>query len=82
MYKAETSDTSKPIEDATNSEVDVIKLLKTYGMVPTEGSELKHRRKKVATDEICVVQDLDTYFTVDFKPMVLHESPVKCNTDV
>ena len=46
------SDTSKPIADATNSEVDFVKLLQAYGMVPTEGSELKHRRKKVATDEI------------------------------
>ena len=45
VYKAETSDTSKPIVDATNSEIDVVKLLQAYGMVPTEGSELKHRRK-------------------------------------
>ena len=36
--------------------MDVVKLLQAYGMVPTEGSELKHRRpKKVATDEISVV---------------------------
>ena len=56
VYEAETSDTSKPIIDATNSEVYVVKLLQAYGMVPTEGSELKHRRtKKVATDEISVV---------------------------
>ena len=27
VYEAETSDTSKPIVDATNSEVDVVKLL-------------------------------------------------------
>ena len=46
-YEAETSDTLKPIVDATNSEVDVVKLLQAYGTVPTEGWELKHRRKKV-----------------------------------
>ena len=38
VYEAETNNTSKPIVDATNSEVDVIKLLQAYGMVPTEGS--------------------------------------------
>ena len=54
VYEGETSDTSKPIVDATNSEVDVVKLLQAYGMVPTEGSKLKHRRKKVATDEISI----------------------------
>ena len=52
MYEAETANTSKPIVDATNSEVDVVKLLQAYGMVPTEGSESKHRRiNKVATDQ-------------------------------
>ena len=55
MYEAEASDTSKPIVDTTNSEVDVVKLLQVYGMVPTEGSELKHRRKKVTSHEISVV---------------------------
>ena len=35
VYEAETTHTSKPIIDATNSEVDVIKLLQAYGMVPT-----------------------------------------------
>ena len=80
VYKAETSDTSKPIIDATNSEVDIIKLLQAYGMVPTEGSE--HRRKKVATDEYYVFQNLDSDFTVDLKPMVLHGSLVECNIDV
>ena len=73
VYEAETTDTSKPMVDTTNSEVDVIKLLQAYGMVPTDGSELKHRRtKKVATDEICVVQNLDNDFTFEPKPMVLH----------
>ena len=52
-------------------------------MVPTEGSELKHRRmKKVSTDEICVVQHLDNDFTFDLNPMVLHGSLVECNIDV
>ena len=56
VYEAETSDTSKPTIDATNPEVDVVKLLQAYGMVPTKGLELKHRRpKKVATDEISLV---------------------------
>ena len=39
VYEAEMSDTSKPIVDTTNSEVDVVKLLQAYGMVPTEESE-------------------------------------------
>ena len=72
MYEAETSDTSKPIVDTTNSEVDIIKLLQAYGMVPTEGSELKHRQKKVATDQISVTQTLGDDFTFDHKPMVQH----------
>ena len=83
VYEAETTDTSKPIVDTINSEVDVVKLLQAYGMVPTDRSELKHRRtKKVATDEICVVQSLDNDFTCDPKPMVLHGSLVECNIDV
>ena len=73
--------TSKPIVDATNSEVDIIKLLQTYGMVPTEGSELKHRKKKVATDELCFVQNLDINFTCKSKPLVLRGSPVEYNVD-
>ena len=56
VYEAETSDTSKPIVDATNSEVDVVKLLQAYGMVPTEGSELKHRRKKVLLMKLALCQ--------------------------
>ena len=65
----------KPIIDATNSEVDVVKLLQAYGMVPTEGSELKHRRpKKVATDKISVVpiQTLGDIHTTDLS----HKSPL------
>ena len=82
VCEAETTDTSKPIVDATNSEVDVAKLLQAYGIVPTEGSELKHRRKKVATDEISVIQTLGDDFTFEPKPMVLHGSPVECNISV
>ena len=82
VYEAETSDTSKPTVDSTNSEADIIKLLQAYGMVSTEESELKHRRKKVATDEICVVQNLDNDLTSNFKPLVLHGSPDECNIDV
>ena len=82
VYEAETTDTSKPIVDTTSSEVDVIKLLQAHGMVPTEGSELKHRRKKVSTDEISVIQTLGDAFTFDLKPMVLHGVPVECNIDV
>ena len=45
VHEAETTDTSKLIVYATNSNVDVIRLLQAYGMVPTEGPELKHKRK-------------------------------------
>ena len=82
MYEAETTDTSKSIVDETNSEVDIVKLLQAYCMVPTEGSELKHRRKEVATDEICVIQTLGDDFMFELKPLVLHGSPVECNIDV
>ena len=76
VYEAETSDTSKPIVDATNSEVDIVKLLQAYGNIPTEGLELKHRKvKKVATDEISVVsiQTLGDIHTIEPspKPLVL-----------
>ena len=83
VYEAETSDTSKPIVDTTNSEVDIVKLLQAYGMVPTDGSELKHRRmKKIATNEICVIQNLDNGFTFEPKILVLHGSLVGSNIDV
>ena len=45
VFEAKTTDTSKPIVDATNSKVDVVKMLQAYCMVSSEGSELKHRRK-------------------------------------
>ena len=80
MYEAE-ADSSKPIVDSTTSEVDVLKLLQAYGMVPTDGSELKHR-KKVATDEISVVKNLGDGFTSTFMPLVPHGSLVECNIDV
>ena len=78
------SDTSKPIVDATNCEVDVFKLLQAKGMVPTEGSELKHRRKKVTTDEISIVpiQTFGDNFTFEPTPLVLRGNPVECNIDV
>ena len=80
------SDTSKPIIYVTNSEVDVVKLLQAYGMVPIEGSELKHRKiKKVATGEISMVpiQTLgDIAFEPVLKPLVLRGSPLECNVDV
>ena len=82
VYEAETTDTSKPIVDATNSEVDVVQLLQAYGMVPTEGSELKHRRKKVATDEISTIQTLGDDFTFEPKPLILPGSLVECNISV
>ena len=59
--------TSKPIVDATNSEVDAVKLLQAYGMVRTEVSELRHRRKKVATDEITIVP-IQTLGNLTFEP--------------
>ena len=85
-YEAETSDTSKPIVDATNSKVDIVKLLQAYGMVPTEGSELKHGRvKKVTTDEISVVpiQTLSDIHTIEPvpKPLLLQGSPLECSID-
>ena len=46
VHEAETQDTSKPIVDTTNSDVDVVKLLQAYGMVNSEGSELRHRKVK------------------------------------
>ena len=82
IYIYKTTDTSKPIVDSTNSKVDVVKLLQAYGMVPTEGSELKHRRKKVATDEISIIQTLGDDLTFEPKPLVLCGSPVECNIDV
>ena len=83
VYEAEMSDTSKPIVDATNSEVDVVKLLQAYGMVPTEGSKLKHRRKKVTTNEISMVP-IQTLGNLTFEPklLVLQGSPLECNVDV
>ena len=62
--------------------MDVVKLLQAHGMVPTEGSELKHRRKKVATDEISIIQTLGDDFTFEPKPLVQCGSPVECNIDV
>ena len=83
MYCNEAeADTSKPKVDSTNSEVDIIELLQAYAMVPTDGFELKQRRKKVATDEICVVEALDNHFTPNPMPLVLHGSPTECNIDV
>ena len=72
VYEVETSDTSKPIANATNSKVDVVKLLQAYRMVPIEGSELKHRCKNVATDEISMVPiQILGNFTFEPKPLVL-----------
>ena len=53
-------------------------------MVPNEGSELKHRRKKVATDEINIVpiQTLADGLTFKPKPLVLGGRLVECNVDV
>ena len=53
-------------------------------MVSTEGSELKHRRKKCTTDEISImpIQTLGDNFTFEPKPLVLQGSPVECNVDV
>ena len=55
-------------------------------MVPTEGSELKHRKiKKVANDEISVVP-IQTLGNIAFepvlKPLVLRGSPLECSVDV
>ena len=82
VYEVKTTETSKPTVDASNSEVDVVTLLQAYGMVPTEGCELKHRKKKVATDKISIIQTLGDDFTFEPKPLVLHGSPVECNIGV
>ena len=76
LYMKLIPDTSKPIFDATNPEVDVVELLQAYGMVPIEGSDLKHRKvKKVATDEISLVptQTLNDIHTIEpvSKPLLL-----------
>ena len=87
VYEAEMSDTSKPIIDATDSEVDIVKLLQMYGMVSTEGSELKHRRpKKDTTDEISMVpiQTLSGIHTTDLahkSPLALQGSPLEYSVD-
>ena len=63
----------------------MVKLLQANGMVPTEGSELKHRRtKRVMTNEISVmpIQTLGDNFTLESKPLVPRGSPVECNVDV
>ena len=62
--------------------MDVVKLLQAYGMVPIEGSDIKHRRKKVATDEISITQTLGDDFIFEPKPLVLHRSLVACNINV
>ena len=51
-------------------------------MIPTDGSELKQRRQKVATYEICVIQTPGDDFTCNSMPLVLHGSLVECNIDV
>ena len=51
-------------------------------MVPTEGPELKRRRKQVVTDEISIIQTLGDDFTFELKPLVLHGSLVECYIDV
>ena len=51
-----------------------MKLLQAYGMVPTEGSELKHREvNKVTTDEISLVptQTLNDIHTIEPGPKPL-----------
>ena len=64
-----------------------MKLPQAYGMVPTEGSALKHRRpKKITTDEMSMVpiQTLCGIHTAELahKPLVLQGSPLEYNVDV
>ena len=47
MFMKLKHNTSKPIADTTNSEVDVVKLLQVYGMVNSEGSELRRRKVRL-----------------------------------
>ena len=62
----------------------MVKLLQAYSMVPSAGSELKHR-KKVATDEISMVpiQTISDIQTIELacKTLVLRGSPLEYNTE-
>ena len=77
--EVEARDTSKPIADTTNSEVDVVKLLQAYGMVNSDRSGLRHRKvKQVDIDDISVQTSnfANDVHVIDLasKPMVLHGS--------
>ena len=53
--EGEARDTSKPIADTTNLEVDVVKLLQAYGMVNSDRSGLRHRKvKQIDINDISV----------------------------
>ena len=85
--KAETQDTSKPIADTTNSEIDVVKLLQAYGMVHSDGSGLRHRKvKQIDVDDISVQTNnfANDVHVIDLasKPVVLHGSALSDDLDV
>ena len=58
----------------------MVKLLQAYGMVQSEGTELK-RRKKVAMNDISQVNSLALEFTLPV-PIVLHGAPTVLEVDI
>ena len=85
--EAETQDTSKPIVDTTNSEVDVVKLLQAYGMVNSDRSELRHRKvRQIDVNDISVQTSnfANDVHVIDLasKPVVLLGSTLSDDVDV
>ena len=88
IHEAEsTQDTSRLIVDSTSSEVDVVKLLQAYGMVSSEGSELRHRKVKqwdinyISVETSKFAYDVNTT-NLEPKFLVLHGSPLTKYIDV
>ena len=87
VHEAEVRDTSKPIADTSNSEIDVVKLLHAYGMVNSDRSGLRHRKaKQIDIDDISVQTSsfANDVHTIDLasKPVVLHGSTLSDDVDV
>ena len=81
INETEVSDTSKPLDDSTKSEVDMVRLLQVYGTVPSKGTELKRRKQVI--DESSTVNSLALEFTLPVPmPLVLHGAPLEADIDV
>ena len=85
--EVETQDTSKPIADTTNLEVDMVKLLQAYGMVNSDGSGLRHRKvKQIDVNDISVQTSnfANDVHAIDLasKPVVLHGSALSDDVDI